>query len=1068
LAIVVFAQAENSEMEKSNGEEVSHNMEDTVEEVPHKWKLLPHFLKVRGLVKQHIDSFNHFVNVEMRKIIQAQSNCEIRSEFDSRFFLRYTDIYVGNPIVQEDNEEPRAVTPHQCRLRDRTYWAQIFVNVKYTRDQPGGRKVIDKRGVPIGKIPIMLRSGKCVLTDKSEPELATLKECPYDPGGYFVIKGQEKVILIQEQLSKNRVILELDSKDCVGASITSSTHERKSRTNIYIKKGRVLLKHNTFKEKEGVPIVIVLKAMGLVSDQAIVTMIGTEKEIIERMSSCLAHAEEKHVMTQKQALEYIGGKIRTQRGMIPGRPGQRTYYSRKTPEDEARDVLANVVLCHVSVDRWDFRPKVVYLCHVIRRVIMADMNRDMLDDKDYYGNKRLELAGQMMGLLFEDLLKRFNASLKKTADTVLSKPNRAAPFDIVKSIRQDTITQGFVFSLSSGNWSVKRFKMERQGVTQVLTRLSYMSAIGMMTRINSQFEKTRKVSGPRSLQPSQWGMLCPADTPEGESCGLVKNLALLSHVTSDEDEGPIRQLCYDLGVEDANCLTGSEINGKGAFLVFLNGNILGVTCHPSKLTRSLIRLRRAGIIGEFVSITQNILHECVYIAADGGRVCRPLLVIDPVTQKPKITKRHMLELQLGLRDIKSLIKEGCVEYLDVNEENNCVIALRESYIKRQSTHLEIDPLTILGVVSGLIPYPHHNQSPRNTYQCAMGKQAMGTIAMNQFERIDTLLYTLVYPQAPMVKTRVLDLVHFDNVPGGQNAIIAVMSYSGYDIEDAVVLNKASLDRGFGRCLVLRKHNTVIKSYHNGAYDQIYAPPSEDKLEEMSEQKRKKFAALDQDGICMVGARLQSGSILVHRHTPKNTRDSFDEQNSEFEAAPMMYKAPMEGYVDKVLISSSEADQKLCKVLVRQCRRPELGDKFSSRHGQKGVCGIIVNQEDMPFNQDGICPDLIMNPHGFPSRMTVGKMIELIAGKAGVLKGRRAYGTAFGEPTGNAEVNLPSALVFCWFLSENARDLFFFCQKVHDCSETLIKHGYSYAGKDALTSGISGETLECYIFMGPVR
>ena len=1023
-----------------------------------KWRVLPYFLQLRGLMRQHIDSFDYFINTEMREIVQSPSACEIRSEHDPKFYLRYTDCWVGEPSVDDDSWTSTQVTPFQCRLRDCTYSAPIYVNIRYTR----GRMIIVKKKVMIGRMPIMLRSSKCLLHGKTERQLAAMKECPYDPGGYFVIKGVEKVILIQEQLSKNRVIIEEGPGGSPCASITSSTRERKSQGYILIKNGKVYMKHNTLGEE--IPIVIVLKAMGVESDLELVQLVGSEPDILDCLALSLEEPIKLGIMTQLQALRYIGNKIRNK--ATSSSVNIFSYHRPASPEDEAREVLAHVVLSHIPVVNFDFRAKCIYVGHIIRRVLMVFLGKAPMDDKDYYGNKRLELAGNLLSLLFEDLFKTFNKNLKKTADQVLSKANRAQAFDAVKLIRPDTITQGLVSAISSGNWVIRRFRVDRAGVTQVLSRLSYIGALGMMTRVNSQFEKTRKVSGPRSLQPSQWGMLCPADTPEGEACGLVKNLALLAHITTDEDSALIERLCRDLGVEDVNMLTGNEINSKGAYLVFLNGLILGAHIRPRYLVKMLRTLRRKGQAGEFVSLYLHEGQKAVHIATDGGRVCRPMIIVDEKTFLPKLKQVHIEGLVTGTITIQDLLRKGVVEYIDVNEENNCLIAVterdldvaRRKGIEKQKmpfTHLEIDPLTLLGVVAGMIPNPHHNQSPRNTYQSAMGKQAIGVISLNQYSRMDGLIYTMIYPMKPMVKTRTLDIINFDLLPGGQNACIAVMSYSGYDIEDAVVLNKSSVDRGFGRCMVLKKHQTSVRRYGNGAMDRTVGPPDASQFPDGVDDKRfARYRAIDKDGICLVGELMDNGSIMVNKESPTDTSSTIGStefglqgglaslSQLQYKYSGMSYRSGAPSYVDKVLITSNENEQFLIKVMVRQVRRPEVGDKFASRHGQKGVCGTIVPQADMPFNEFGFSPDLIMNPHGFPSRMTVGKLIELLVGKAGVYEGRQAYASAFGEEFGSGDT--PEA-----------------------ASELLIRNGLNYTGKDVFYSGTSGEPLDAYIFSGPV-
>ncbi|SCU82842.1 LADA_0C08262g1_1 [Lachancea dasiensis] len=984
---------------------------DEINTAEDKWNLLPAFLKVKGLVKQHLDSFNYFVDTDLKKIIKA--NELILSDVDPEFYLKYVDIRVG--YKSSSSSKDYIVPPHECRLRDMTYSAPVYVDIEYTR----GRNIIMHRDVEIGRMPIMLRSNKCILNGASEAQMAKINECPLDPGGYFIVNGTEKVILVQEQLSKNRIIVEADEKKAiVQASVTSSTHERKSKTYVITKNEKIYLKHNSIAEE--VPIVLVLKACGVVSDLEIMQLVcGNDSSYQDIFAINFEEVAKMKIYTQQQALEYIGSKVKTIRRQ------------KLTTLQEGIEAIATTVIAHLTVEALDFREKALYIAVMTRRVVMAIQNPKMVDDRDYVGNKRLELAGQLMSLLFEDLFKKFNNDFKANIDKVLKKPNRAMEYDALLSINvhSNNITSGLNRAISTGNWSLKRFKMERAGVTHVLSRLSYISALGMMTRISSQFEKSRKVSGPRALQPSQFGMLCTSDTPEGEACGLVKNLALMTHITTDDEEEPIKKLCYLLGVEDISVVDSDSLHLN--YCVYLNGTIVGVIRFATKFVSHFRSLRRSGKISDFISIYTNLHQKAVHIATDGGRVCRPLIIV--TGGESRVKSEHLQQLLNGGLQFDDFLKLGLVEYLDVNEENDSFIALYEKNIEPRTTHLEIEPFTVLGAVAGLIPYPHHNQSPRNTYQCAMGKQAIGAIAYNQFKRIDTLLYLMIYPQQPMVKTKTIELIDYDKIPAGQNATVAVMSYSGYDIEDALVLNKSSIDRGFGRCETRRKLTTVLKRYPNHTQDMVGGMRVDENGDPIWQHR-----ALGPDGLGEVGMKVESGQIYVNKSVPTNASDSvLTQTQAQYRETPVVYRAPEPSHIDQVMMSVSENDQALIKVLLRQNRRPELGDKFSSRHGQKGVCGIIVNHEDLPFNDQGIVPDIIMNPHGFPSRMTVGKMMELLSGKAGVLNGTLEYGTCFGG------------------------------SKLEDMTDILIKNGFNYSGKDMLYSGITGECLQAYIFFGPI-
>jgi len=527
---------------------------------------------------------------------------------------------------------------------------------------------------------------------------------------------------MQEQLSINRIITEKDSKKEIQCSVTSFTQMVKSKTYVAMTKaGKIVLRHNSL--NADIPVIVALRAMVPYSDSELTQMVcGNDTKYILAFSPTLEDHSRLDMHTQMQALEFIGSKIKM---------NQRAFgVVKKTPMEEARDLLATAIVANVTVENHngilDFKAKAVYITCMIRRVLKAIMKGGVTDDRDFVGNKRVETSGNLMALLFEDLFKTWQANIKRSVDMQLKKTNRTSLFDASTVVISTSriLTDGLSRALSSGNWSLKRFKMERSGVTQVLSRLSYVSALGMTTRITSQFEKTRKVSGPRSLQSSQWGMICPSDTPEGEACGLVKNLALLSHITMNTDPTPIQKVLFALGCEELALLQGNDIvNG---WSVFLNGAIIGICMDRERLVNGFRKLRRAGRFSSTVGIYCDNDHRCINVSCDGGRICRPLVIV--TNGIAQITERDIQDVIEGLKSFDDLVQKGCIEFLDVNEECDSMIAVNETDIimdkqpqleALNTTHLEIAPFTLLGAVAGLIPFPHHNQSPRNTYQCGI-------------------------------------------------------------------------------------------------------------------------------------------------------------------------------------------------------------------------------------------------------------------------------------------------------------------------------------------------------------
>ena len=969
-----------------------------VAKLENKWEIVPSFVNTKGLISQHISSFDHFIEHELNKILLA--NSEVRSTKNENIFLRYLRIYIDSPKEQGNNSS-RPIMPHECRLRDLTYMGSLRVLYTYTCQTSDGKIEEKTASSRIGGIPIMLRSKRCHLSSKSDFELIEAQECPHDPGGYFIVNGTERVIMVQEQQSKNRIMIEKDRDGGIAAVVHSSTHLSKGRASLVEKFRHIYVKHNSMDIY--VPVIIFLKALGMVCDREILESIGPCADHEEVVVNCLHDAYDHGIYTQEEALEFIGRHY-TRRREVDDR-GLAINLS-----DSAAEFLGKVFLCHIQdydiSKSWNFRHKAIFMCIMMRRLINALRDSFLMDDKDFFGNKRFELAGTLLCYLFEDQFKIYNKNLRDEADKVLSKKN--AFWDFSSHMEKSDMEKVFCRAISTGQWKVARFSIDVDGVSQILTRQSYMHTLSMMTKLSSTFDKTRKITAPRALHGSQWGMTCPSETPEGEAIGITKNFSLLCQVTNDNDEMhfDLVKLSFAMGTEGLEGASSLDIQKE--WIVVIDGQIVGIHRCPMHLIRGMREARRRGFIDAFVSVYRNIAHHAVYISSDGGRVCRPLIIC--LDGRPQLTQSHINDMKNGIHNFNDFLVMGIVEYLDVNEENDVFIAVSYDEVTEKHTHLEIDPFTLLGVNAGLIPFPHHNQSPRNTYQCAMGKQAMGTIALNQHKRMDTNQLLLMYPQRPLCGTKILSLTGFNELGAGINAMVAVMSYSGYDIEDAQIHNSSSIDRGFMRCMSLKKYIHYIQP----SEAQACQPP----------QAR---GVTDIDGIINSGARVKMGDALVGKavHADGHTTNQ------------AKFLGPQKAIIDSVAMAASEQNNVLVKVMTRDFRRPELGDKFSSRHGQKGVCGLLAPQCELPFNELGMSPDIIMNPHGFPSRMTVGKLIELIAGKGALLNAKFADATSFCEdPT-------------------------------QDVCKTLVQHGFSFSGKDIFHSGNTGEILPGYVFYGPI-
>lgn len=1050
----------NYEEDYDNDEDSEYDEDDEVRE-DDVWAVIGEYFKRNGLCTQQLDSFDAFINNTMQEVVLESRPIELFPEPDMlsegasgarmKHVIKFGQIYIGEPDITTPDGETERMFPNMARMRCLTYAAPLQVDVDYLTYE------LDEEGVEIestktekklqtkfiGKVPIMLRSEYCLLRPHTNRGLNDLGECEYDQGGYFIINGSEKVIVAQERMSNNHVYI--FSGNEYRAEIRSST-ENSSRPpssfSIKLTKSRagsIIMGHLLYARmpyvNEDLPVMILFRALGFVPDGTILEHICYDmhdRQMLEMLKPSLE--EVASIDSREVALDYIGRRA----APVGCTRDQRITF--------AKQILQKELLPHVGDAAFIEMEKAYFVGYMINRLLCTVMGRREYDDRDHYGNKRMDLAGPLLGNLFRQLfaklLKDTKMSLQRRIDSRTAE--NFLPY-IEQSIDWKTIDHGLKYSLATGNWQVgRRGAPSKTGVSQVLQRLTFASMLSHLRRLNSPIGRDGKLAAPRQLHNTHWGMICPAETPEGQACGLVKNLTLMAYVTTGQPAPEIMELLENCDMTQLDDIHPSAI--PGSTKIFVNGTWVGVHLDAENLVVDVRDIRRRNALSE-VSIVWDIRDRELRIFTDPGRCCRPLLIVGS-NNRLELRKSHIERLTKEEKDDEKseaeqykwgdLLKDGLIEYIDTEEEETTTIAMTLNDLHRtiEYTHAEVHPSMILGVCGSIIPFPDHNQSPRNTYQSAMGKQAMGMYITNFQVRLDTLAHVMQYPQKPMVCTNSTKYLHFNKLPAGQNIICAIASYTGYNQEDSLIMNQSSIDRGLFRSVFYRSYRDK-ENKEKAFMAETFEKPDPQSTTGM---KFGDYDKIEDDGLVAPGTRVYGGDIIIGKTVPLPILDADYQTQGRLirtkKDASTGIRSSETGVVDQVLLTTNEEGYKFTKVRVRSVRIPQIGDKFSSRHGQKGTIGITYRQEDLPWTVEGIVPDIVMNPHAVPSRMTIGQLFECLMGKVGAITGEEGNATPFTDVT------------------------------VKEVSEKLHKCGYQQKGAEVMYNGYTGRMLDSMIFIGP--
>jgi len=1089
-------------------EETVNSKMDKELEISYRHLLDIYFKQYEGrqIIAHQIESFNNFLEVQIPLIIQQSSPIIVRgspeiplagprsalasatglstsaanalmghdtpdingpsgmkANYEYEVTMEFENVSIRKPTIFENNGSIQPMMPNDARLRNLTYAAPLYVDVRvktiYIDNTQNGIRQVKTRVFPnvhLGKIPVMVGSKYCLLQDQRYVHPSALGECSEDTGGYFIIQGGERVIISQERMSENRPFVFRNNRnsakewEVVEIKAIGPLNEQVPKSNtvkiIYHPKNSsiLLLRAGIPRIKQEIPLFILFRALGVEKDRDIIELIlGPDLDTHYNAIFDESMAEALIVRTQEEAVQWISQhmntwSIKNQRPVV------------------VQDILNDELFPHVGGADKNYA-KACLLAHMTRKMLRVAYGQLTTDDRDGYSNKRVDLPGFLLANLFRTY---FSTKMVKDIRASLSKEIHSGPWksngnfedivnvsNIYKIIKSTIIDVGLRSSLATGNFgSAKLGGPTKIGVSQVLNRLNFASSISHLRRTSTPIEKTGKLIPPRKLHNSQWGFICPAETPEGHSVGVVKNMATTSIVSIYSNPILVEEFLKDLNCLDRLESTSASEKHLGT-RVFLNGVWIGMLSPSvtSKTIDTLRKAKRSGLIHIHTSIIWKIHLKELWLSTEAGRLLRPILYAGAVrellsdTSGALIQQVHAIQSWDDLLLWESPTGKHLVEYIDPGETDGIYLAMTyaEAIEKPTTTHVEIHPSVILGTIGSTIPFPDHNQSPRNAYQCAMGKQAMGIYALNYRERFDAMAHILCYPTVPLVTPFMSKFYGAQSMLSGQNIIVAIAAYGGYNQEDSIMINRSSLDRGLFRSIFYRTYKDEEKKNQSSGEEERFCKPDPEITKQM---RHNKYGKLATDGFVPEDTYVDSNDILIGKVVPLRvpTGMVLPMGAKKFRDVSRTMRNNETGWVDKIFKNRNGEGYSFVKIRMRQDRIPEIGDKFSSRHGQKGTCGLIINPEDMPQTASGIIPDIIINPHCIPSRMTIAQLMETLLGRLSCEVGSLGDGTPFT----NASIEK---------ISEHLRD----------------HYGLNPHSNEILYNGHTGRQMEVNIFMGPV-